>query len=381
MAIAVRKTSPAMSDAQRPRDYLAAPLRAGLILGAFFLLAVPLCILRVRKPGRRTDVLSASYMVALGFTHFALTWVLYLRFANRKYFLSSRRNTVLYFVMPAVLMIGFAAAGFLDKQGLAGEESRAPRRFSPYGLGLSILLKAADYYHVARQSFGVLQMFKSKGQHPRWQRSAENGFFLGMALLQLHAFVRDLPDRPLSEGQRGWLRRSTLALSSLAGLAFSTISASLVRTIMRSPRGARSSALVSFAYFVLQSASSAIVVYRPSLYRYALAMHYVEYHILMAPRCFDGELDLNQPSDRAVAWFRDHRTAFYLALLAISAWIGSDLFLEIYGKKLKREQKLGRLMINATNGIFVSHYLIEALVWRFGNPFYRGQLKPLYLAG
>lgn len=369
-------SAPSSKQEQR-RDYLDNPLRIGAILGAFFLLTVPLCVLRCRNPGRRTDALSATYVVALGFTHFALTWTLYLRSANREYFCSSRRNAALYVALPPAFIVLFAALGYLDIHALPSETPTMRKQSAPYVLPYSIVLKAADYYHVVRQSFGVLQLLKAKTPLPAWQRRLENYFFLGMALLQIHAFVRDLPAGSVPERQREQFDRIAALLFAVPALLFLIVSANFIITAALNRRN-RANTLISFLYFVLQSISSAIVVYRPSLYRYALAMHYVEYHILMVPRCFDADLDLERRSDRLVAWLRQHKAAFYLGLLGVAAWIGSDLLLELFGIRLTKSQKLGRFMVNATNGIFVSHYFVEAFVWKFGNPFYRGQLRPLY---
>jgi len=37
-----------------------------------------------------------------------------------------------------------------------------------------------------------------------------------------------------------------------------------------------------------------------------------------------------------------------------------------------------RVMLALFDGLFVFHYFVEALIWKFGNPFYRSTLGPLY---
>jgi hypothetical protein len=37
-----------------------------------------------------------------------------------------------------------------------------------------------------------------------------------------------------------------------------------------------------------------------------------------------------------------------------------------------------RVLVALFDGLFVFHYFIEALIWKFGNPFYRNTLVPLY---
>jgi hypothetical protein len=38
------------------------------------------------------------------------------------------------------------------------------------------------------------------------------------------------------------------------------------------------------------------------------------------------------------------------------------------------------MLISVFDGLFVTHYLIEARIWKFGEPFYRHTLIPLYFS-
>ena len=53
------------------------------------------------------------------------------------------------------------------------------------------------------------------------------------------------------------------------------------------------------------------------LYTIALSMHYVEYHVMMAPRCFAAPLDGRARGDRLLAWLGSHRALFAFGLLAV----------------------------------------------------------------
>jgi hypothetical protein len=148
----------------------------------------------------------------------------------------------------------------------------------------------------------------------------------------------------------------------------------------RSAGSERSAVLAAFAYFLLQSASSGLVVYRSRLYFASLAMHYVEYHLLMIPRCFEGELDPSSRVDRVTAWFRRRRGVFYGAVVAVAALVSVGPLLSLGGVRFTREDHFGWLLVNLLGGIFVAHYFVEAFVWKFRNPFYRETLVPLYFA-
>ena len=64
--------------------------------------------------------------------------------------------------------------------------------------------------------------------------------------------------------------------------------------------------LLSF-YLLFQSASSGLAMIDTSLYIFCLTMHYVEYHVLMTPRCFDVPLDPNSSTDRLFGVIRRNR--------------------------------------------------------------------------
>ena len=73
---------------------------------------------------------------------------------------------------------------------------------------------------------------------------------------------------------------TALAAAVLAGFAIA---------FAKSPRPGR--LVAPLAYFLLQTASMLLAAYDTALYGIALAMHYVEYHVLMVPRCFHARLD------------------------------------------------------------------------------------------
>jgi hypothetical protein len=143
----------------------------------------------------------------------------------------------------------------------------------------------------------------------------------------------------------------------------------------------RGAVLAPLAYFLMQSGSTALGIYRTQLYIYCLTMHYVEYHVLMMPRCFDVPLDSSSRTDRIFEWLRRHRLLFYGLVLVVAGaatyltWITMGWLLH---KTWSDWPAPSRVLLAAFDGLFVFHYFIEALIWKFGNPFYRTMLAPLY---
>src|SRR5581483_4819110 len=97
----------------------------------------------------------------------------------------------------------------------------------------------------------------------------------------------------------------------LAGLGL-TIVAGIAVTARTADRPGR--LVAPAAYFVLQTASALLAAYSTALYGIALAMHYVEYHVLMLPRCFNTPLDPRWWTDRVFAALRHNRVIFYAVL-------------------------------------------------------------------
>jgi hypothetical protein len=136
-----------------------------------------------------------------------------------------------------------------------------------------------------------------------------------------------------------------------------------------------------FLYFLMQSGSAALGAYSTPLWMFGLAMHYVEYHVLMVPRCFDATLDLNHVPDRLFARLRRSKLVFYTVLLILAGGV-TALTWSAMGPMLIREQGSGTghylALLAIFDGLFIFHYFVEGLIWKFSQPFYRQTLGPLY---
>ena len=145
----------------------------------------------------------------------------------------------------------------------------------------------------------------------------------------------------------------------------------------------RRALLTPIAYFLMQSGLTVLGIYQTSLYLYCLTMHYVEYHVLMVPRCFKTPLDSSSRTDQIFKRLRSNRVLFYGLVLVIAGmatyltWITMGWLLH---KNWSDWPAPYRVLLACFDGLFVFHYFIEALIWKFGNPFYRTTLGPLYFA-
>lgn len=344
----VPKTSDASRDPAVHGSYLARRPQSALIFGSFFFVLLPLLLVaHVHAGSAFVQWLLMAHAIGLGLTHFLLTFVLYFQGAHLTYFSSTPRNRVVFWLIPLGALVAFGLAAALELR------SRAPATMA-IALGLVRLL---DFFHVGRQSFGVLQMFKA-GAAGRSRRS-ENAFFVALALVQWMTFAsggRFDPRMP-------WLVVGAIVLS----FGFVFVCSALLEEDLADAR--IRGALV---YFVLQAIAGALAVYDTRLYLLGLTLHYVEYHVVMLPRWRDAPLDLAQRLDRGFARVRRRGWLFYGLLL------GAALVLHVTSGAPTR---LGSLqLVPVLDGIFLAHYAVEAFLWRSREPFFRAHVAPLYRA-
>jgi hypothetical protein len=124
-------------------------------------------------------------------------------------------------------------------------------------------------------------------------------------------------------------------------------------------------------------------------------MHYVEYHVLMLPRCFNTALDPRRWVDRLFAALRHNRVIFYTLLvlaafgLALLTGVTTSMANTMFAMAAAMWRSLGvtaepatryTALLSLFNGLFVFHYFVEMFIWRFSEPHYRQTLGPLYFA-
>ena len=357
--------------------YLDHPARIAIIFGAFFLLCLPLAWL---MQGATTNtslvrwvVIVNAYSVLVGYSHFAVTFSLYMSSRNLAYFRSSPKNVVVYFVIPIALMVTWFSLGYF---GLNQPARSSSATFITYLFWFALVTKLADYLHVVRQHFGVLQLFKRHvpAPFPAWVRRAENTFFMVLLALQMLTFKGGLDIGNLGAAYYNVHNPYTQVVTCVAVLLLVAILAGYAKMASAVTTGRRRTVLLPLQYFLLQTASASMAIIWTPLYLAGLAMHYVEYHVVMYPRIFRAPLEGTSKVDRLSLWLRSHKPVFYVVLLAISyliAWNGMS-------RNAPATRDFAWFVTNLLNGIFMAHYFVEAFVWKFGVPFYRQSLGPLY---
>jgi hypothetical protein len=383
LALAVAPIAPSRPVVAAPMGYFQRTLPIALILGAFAVFTLPLTYLALTEPDSALLLrLELAYMLALGVTHFVITPTIYLQSSNLRHFNSSWRNRLIYFAIPIAIFVMFDLYRALQVAVL----------LPLFDVAFRLTIRAVDFQHFSRQSFGVLQLFKARAgvKFPAWQRRAEYWFAWAVVAVLLVTFVRG--GRLDTEVHPGLLAAHWLLAAILAGLGL-TILTGIVVSARKAERPAR--LLAPAAYFILQTSSALLAAYSTALYGIALAMHYVEYHVLMLPRCFNTSLDPRHWTDRLMAKLRSSRIIFYVLLLAAAIGVAMLTGVTTSMANAMSAMLAGMwkgygggsgpvssytALLGIFDGLFVFHYFVEMFVWRFSEPHYRQTLSPLYFA-
>ncbi len=360
-----------------------------LILAAFGLVTLPMAAVTLAAP---SHALVWAYLWLFGMTHFVVTLTVYLQSANLRHFWGTWPRRSLFLAAPVAILVAFDLL----------HAFRVGAAFPAFALAFWGAVRLLDFNHFNRQSFGVYQMFKGRTgvRFPARLKRAENAAFFGLTALLFATFLAGGLCPLFQAG--GWLTvldlgappvepvlpldvlqgASVLALAVTAGL-LGYAATGLVRAwrAADSPRGLG----FALAYLAFQTAAALLAAVSFPLYLAALAVHYVEYHVLMAPRCFQAKLDPAWRVDRAFAVLRASRAIFYAAVVAVA---GLATAFGVVGMAAMGRVEPGSpaepfgylLLIAVFDGLFVFHYFVEMFIWRFSDPHFRRSLAGLYFA-
>jgi hypothetical protein len=374
--------------AAAPVGYFQQALPAHLILLSFPLIAVPLALATIYRPN---NLLLWVYVWLFGMTHFVITLTVYLQSQNLRHFAGTWRNRVLFFAVPVVLFVGFDLL----------HAFRVGALFPVFALYFWGAFRLLDFNHFNRQSFGVYQMYKGRTgvRFPTWLKKTENWFFGGLTGLIFVTFLAGglfplvQPGGPLTAVDLGAgmdAPQLPLAYLQYAAVGLGLVTAGLfvaavVGILHHWRAGGRPEGMkAALCYLLFQTAAALMAVASFPLYLAALTIHYVEYHVLMVPRCFHTPLDQGSRLDRIYGRVRSHRGLFYLIVVVVAGLVtaGSIAGMGMMGRSpAALDQPFNYLlMIAVFDGLFAFHYFIEMLIWRFSDPFFRKTLTGLYFA-
>ena len=355
---------------------------AWIILASFVLVTLPVAGILIWTNSNRLLFL---YFWIFSTTHFVLTFTIYMQSENLSHFTATRRNLLLFVVIPLAILAVFYGMRLL----------RVDPRFPVAALLFGAAVRILDFNHFNRQAFGVYQLFKARAGLglPKVCKTVENAYFICLSGMLFITF--------LAGGISPWISREHVkmiggvtfgaplvalpllrsAAVACAGVAAILLAASFTFLWRAWRAGGRPSGLwESLTYIAFQTLSAALAIAFLPLYGVALAIHYAEYHVLMYPRCFHRRLDLTRSLDRWYQALRGSRVLFYGLLLTVSAVV--TFFTTLSAASAHKTSGGGGYLafVAIFDGIFVCHYFIEMLIWKFSDPFFRRTAGSLYFA-
>ena len=363
--------SPVLSETRAEpwgRNFLARPLPLAIIFGGFFCLTLPLVVLESAGAFEGWSISPTFVFVAVfGMSHFLVTFPVYLNKTNLQHFTSTRRYVFLHFVVPVAIVGVIALAYYLRTW------NRGYSMVAIFGFWVFLAARGLDFYHVVRQSFGVLELTKGQARlkFPPFTKLVARSLFMTFFLLQMHTFVHDKAFTP---------DVLSMSLVAIAGGLFVWLIAAYLRQLYASNADDKSYALIPIGYLVCQATCAAMAAYRTELYLASLAMHYLEYHVLMHPRVFAHLREDESIGDRLMGLFKRNQWFFYAGLLALSLFLymGPRVF-NGYEHPLGAQGWIFWVFV-IQSIIGTLHFYVDSLLWRFSNPFYRKTLGPLYFS-
>jgi len=234
-----------------------------------------------------------------------------------------------------------------------------------------------DFFHLNRQTFGVLQMFKgrTKSKFPPRLRKIENAYLISFVVLLMTTFLSGgvcpllQAGGPVSlatlEPIRDGIRQFDLALLQNAWIISATVTFTLfalavrghLKMVKENPTATGFGP--ALAYLILQRSGTLMAAFYFPLYLATLAIHYVEYHVLMVPRCFNTPLDKSSRIDRTYGWLRERPILFVAVILGLAAIVTRGAFVGMNAAMgapiLDMESPVSYLVLIALfDGIFVS---------------------------
>ncbi len=209
----------------------------------------------------------------------------------------------------------------------------------------------------------MLQIIKrpASDSWPIGSRRIENMFFICLALMQWETFLLGGRFRPDN--------LYVLAPALLCAALFIVIIASNLMAIRS--LGNRREGSVPLTYFSMQTFAAVLAIYDTRLYVIGLMLHYVEYQVIMAPRCFHAPLQEGRLLDRIWGHVRGYPMLVYGGLFVVAA-------LSWFNYLSSASTLTSTFIVHIFDGIFLAHYFVEAFLWKFHVPFYRDSLTPLY---
>ena len=326
-----------------------ASLKTSVIFSSFFVLTLPLIIYSiVTSASIDNSLIIRLYFIFFGFTHFCLTPFLYLQNDNVAYFTSSIKKIFIYVVVPILIVVTFSILRITTIRD----------EYPWIDTALTTFILSFNFYHWSRQCFGILQILKKIDvKTDSFLILIENMHFILLSIAMIITY--------LSGGEfsfQNFYYAPVLVLFAITSITLLLKNYRISSKLLCGPN----------IYILLQSTAGLLTIYRTQFYIAALAMHYIEYHLVMHTRLFKVSLS-DVGLDKIFSILRKSQVIFYLILFNMACLAAYCI------STTKMHPPVAfNLFLSIFDGLFVFHFYIEMFVWKFSDPFYKKSIGPLF---
>jgi hypothetical protein len=301
-------------------------------------------------------IITAIVWVVFAQTHFGSTWFLYLDKKNREYF---NKNKFVYYIMPLIILASVLYVGW-------------------YNLALLvIIISIASLYHVTKQSYGILQLYRMRNQEfDKAEKQDEMIALFGWSIFFAGFGAFQLPDfRQYIVPIENLVRIGLWALFIV--MIFYTLK--LVYQFIKRKQNSVQKNVFLIGSLILYSPYLYAAVILVDIYQMEIATltsliaHYMQYMgiVWLVNRNKYGKQTEYAEKNPVL------KTVSSKIPLIIAAILGYALLMAGFRWGIPQENLvLYKIIPNVVLALVAIHFYIDAFVWKFSNPYYRETVLP-----
>src|SRR3989338_3116003 len=300
--------------------------------------------------------ITAVVWVVFAQAHFGSTWFIYFDKKNRQYY---REHPIRYYVMPLVVAVAVLYLGYVNLTLLV------------------VLISIASLYHVTKQSYGVLQLYRMKnGESSAGERQTEKMALFGWSLFFGGYGAFHLPD----------FSQFILPVETLARIglwALFAVCAGLTILMVKQFIVRRQNSIQKNVFLV-----ASLLLYSPYLYAAvilvdiyqmeiatltSLIAHYMQYMgIVWLVNRNKYQETTPYGGQRPILRSVSKRVPLILAVI-----LGYGLLMAAFRWGVPQGNlALYKILPNVVLALVAVHFYLDAFIWKFSNPYYRETVLP-----
>lgn len=301
-------------------------------------------------------ITTAIVWVVFAQAHFGSTWFVYFDKKNREYY---RQHPFIYYVMPPIIIAFVLLLGYLNLTALV------------------VLISIVSLYHVTKQSYGILQLYRMKNcEKDQIERDTEKRALFGWSLFfggygafhlpDFRAFI--LPfEQPVRIGL--WVLFALTAYYSIK----------MVGQFLRRERNSAQKNIFLLGSLILYSPYLYAAVILVDIYQMEIATltsliaHYMQYMGIVWLVNRNKYQDTNEYGQKNPLL----KTVSKRIPVIVAVILGYGLLMAAFRWGVpKQNEVLYKIIPNIVLALVAVHFYLDAFIWKFSNPYYKETVLP-----